>query len=215
MRQELALAVLVSVAILFAAPAAAGMFGPDKFKITQSDGRFSANGETTFAGHNNRISSKSVVGGRHIDDKGMFIDPMVTKDAQGRIVSLSLIVMNLSDEDTLYGSPNLIGTPSEIAFSVSSGPPFLLPITEASTDQSNGTSYNTVTRSTSSAVVERGIANLTPEQFLTIANATIMAVKITGRRRSVTYEARDLAPSFIGNLKSFYGVQIQTHPPAG
>ncbi|MCB2058051.1 MAG: hypothetical protein H6916_10865 [Novosphingobium sp.] len=199
---------IIGTTIAAVTPAEAQIcFGLGKFRIEQSDDRFSADGLTTVSGKNNRISKKSVNGGTHIGCDGMFVEPVAIKrQADGSIVGLSFYVHNDAFDDTAFGSTS-IGTLRRIAFVTGEGQPISLPITDGGTRWGRIT-YNSASRSASSQVFETGIAELTPEQFRRIINATLLAVRIEGNGRTVTYEARDISKSFIPNLRTFYAAHL-------
>lgn len=197
--------IIVGGFIHVASPASAQLFGLGKFKVSQTDDRFSTNGLTTYSGLNNRISKKSVAGGVHIDAKGMFVEPVAIKrKADSALIGLSFFVHNETDFDTGYGAPNSIGAPQRITFLVDGGAPIALAISNGNRKWSDVTSYNSVTRSASSRITETGFADLTTEQFKRIIGATTLAVKIEGSGRSVVYEAKDISKAFIPNLSGFY-----------
>ena len=203
-----AIIVIVGATMIAAMPAEAQIcFGLGKFKVEQSDDRFSGDGLTTASGKNNRISKKSVNGGTHIGCDGMFVEPVAIKrHADGSIVGLSFYIHNDAFEDTTFGS-TAIGTLRRIAFVTGDGQPISLTITDGGTRWGRIT-YNSASRSASSQVVETGIAELTPEQFRRIINATSLAVRIEGSNRSIIYEPPDISKNFISNLKSFFDTQV-------
>lgn len=206
--------VLLSLSLLaFAGAANAGLFGPDKFKVVQADTRFSESPNPTFTGQNNRISKKSIAGGRHIDADGVFVEPSVTKNRQtGQVIALAFFIVNKTSIDTTYGDVNSLGTPQKIAFLLGGNKSIVLPITNGDAATSGAINYNTVSRSASSAVTESGIAAITPEQYLEIISAGTVAAQITGSKRAVTYEVKEIDPNFIANLKTFYEGYIKTQP---
>jgi hypothetical protein len=182
----------------------AGLFGPGKFEVVLADSRFDASGGVVLTSRNNRISKKSIVGGTHLDDAGVYVNPTVKKDGQtGQPLELGLVILNKTGYDTAYGSPNSLGIIQEIAFAPNSGNPVVLAVVGADSAWSDTTSFNPVTQSASKDITESGLAPLTLEQYQAIVSAKSVAVRIVGSKRSVTYEAKDLAPSFIPNLKSF------------
>lgn len=187
-----------------ASPLPAQLFGPGKFKVEQTDDRFSTDGLATYAGHNNRISKKSVAGGVHVDGKGMFVEPVAIKrKTDGAIVSVGFFVHNETDYDTTYGSPNNIGTPNRITFLPDDGQPISVPIGSGGSKWSDRVSYNTISKSASAEIQETGFAELPIEQFHRISRATRLAVKIEGSERSVVYEERDISKAFVTNLQVF------------
>lgn len=197
--------IVAALALATVTPAQAGLFGLPKFKVEQSDDRFSTDGLTTYSGLYNRISKKSLAGGTHIDDKGVFVEPIAIKSkADGKLVKLSFFIHNEADMSTNYGSPLTLGTPLKISFLTGEGSPIALPINRGETAYGDVPTYNSITRSASSSVRESGFADVTPEQYLRIINATALAVKIEGDKRSMIYEVKDVSKTFIPNLKSFY-----------
>lgn len=196
--------VAAALAVTTVTPAQAGLFGLPKFKVERSDDRFSTDGLTTYSGHYNRISKKSLAGGVHIDDTGVFVEPIAIKRvADGSLVGLSFFIHNDASYSTDYGSPLTLGVPQRITFITGEGTPIALPIRRGDSRWSDVTTYNTITRSASSAVTETGFADLTVEQYQRIINATALAVKIEGDKRSMVYETKDIAKTFIPNLKTF------------
>lgn len=181
-----------------------GMFGPGKFEIVQADTRFDPNGNTVILSKNNRISSKSIAGGVHIDGTGVFINPSVTKSKTGQVAMLSLNITNLTSHDSAWGSPNSLGVPESISFLVDGGRPIQLKIMAGDKEWSDAISYNSVTKSASSNITESGIVPLSIEQYKEIMSAQSLAVQIIGSKRSVTYEASDISKDFQKNLQDFY-----------
>ena len=191
-------------ALLLAAHAQAQLFGLGKFKIEKSADRFSTDGLATIIGKNNRVSSKSPVGGVYIGPGGLYIEPeaQVTQ-ADGSLVRLLFLIHNETESDTLYGSPNRLGLLRQITFIVDRGSPAAFPITNSDDKVSDAIQYNTITHSASSAISERGLVALTREQFHQVANARTIAVKIEGSDHSVIYNERDIAKGFLLNLRAF------------
>ena len=202
-----------SATIGVASPVAAQLFGLGKFKVEQSDDRFSTDGLTTHSGLNNRISKRSVAGGVHIDAKGMFVEPVAIKrNANGTLVGLSFFIHNETDFDTAYGAPNSIGAPQRITFLADNGQPIALTVSNGDRKWSDATSYNSITRSASSRIAESGFADLTLAQFEQIIAATTLAVKIEGSDRAVVYETKDISKTFIPNLRMFHSAYLAVRP---
>ena len=207
------IALMVCTPLVITAPASAQLFGVGKFKVQQSDDRFSTDGSTTYSGLNNRVSKRSVAGGTHIDGKGMFVEPVaIARKADKAIIALSLFIHNETDFDTAYGAPNSIGVPQRITFLADSGPPIVLIVSNSDRKWSDVPTYNTFSRSASSRISETGFADLTAEQFHRIASASVLVVRIEGSVRSVVYEAKDISKSFIPNLLAFYSTYVMVTP---
>src|SRR4030067_3183591 len=88
-----------------------------QFNVRQADDRFSENKSPVFLSENNRISAKSVAGGIHIDDQGVYINPFVEKNkATNQVVALGFRITNQTDYNTLSGAQNQLGSLSEVVF---------------------------------------------------------------------------------------------------
>ena len=195
----------VSLAIVATAPVQAGLFGLGKFKVDQSDDRFSANGLTIYSGLNNRISKKSLAGGTNIDGSGVFVEPVaIKKKDDGSIVALSFFIHNDVSDGTGPGAALTLGEPTRINFITGEGAPINLTIERGKRQWSDITAYNSVTRTASTAITETGFADVTPEQYQRIMNAPQLLAKIEGEKRSMTYEVKDISKSFQMNLKTFW-----------
>jgi hypothetical protein len=119
-------------------------------------------------------------------------------------VWLALAIVNRTSYDTAYGSPNTLGDPQEISFLVNEAAPIVISIQKGDTRMADTSSYNSVSKSASRDIMESGIAVLTPDQYQQIVDAKTLAVKITGSKRSVVYEVKDIAKTFVPNLRSFF-----------
>jgi hypothetical protein len=145
----------------------------------------------------------------HVDDKGMYIEPLATRRrSDGSLVSLGFFIHNETDYDTAWGSPNRIGVPQRITFIPNGGQPISVTITGGDSRWDDRSSYNTITNSASSAIEERGVADLSADEFQRVATATTIAVKIDGSDRSVVYSETDIAKTFLPNLRTFYTAYV-------
>lgn len=190
--------------IALAAPASAGLFGLPKFKVEQSDDRFSTSGTTTFTGVWNRISKKSLAGGVHIDSSGVFVEPVVSRQkSDGAIAALSFFVHNETSEGGGAGDVLSLGQLQRITFVTGEGAPIPLEVVSGERDVGT-TSYNSVTRTASTRVSESGFARVSPGDYQRIMNAPALIARIEGSRRSMTYEVKDVSKSFQVNLRSFW-----------
>ncbi|MEZ5513773.1 MAG: hypothetical protein R3F58_07880 [Steroidobacteraceae bacterium] len=193
------------IVAMVAAPAMAALFGPGKFKVVEADTRFTESGNPVFRSENNRISRKSVVGGIHLNADGVYVNPIATRSkASGEVLAIGLTVLNKTDFDTMYGGPNQLGVLREIAFLLDDSIPLVLPIENGRVDWADTSTYNSITRSASAQVAETGIARISIEQYRRVLSAKSIAVRIEGSKRSVTYEVKDIAPTFRENLQAFY-----------
>lgn len=199
--------------VAVAPPLQAGLFGLPKFKVVQSDDRFSADGLTTYTGMWNRISKKSLAGGTHIDASGVFVEPVaIKKKADGMIVAMSFFVHNDVSDGTGPGAALTLGDPQRISFITGEGAPIQLTIERGKRQWSDITAYNTVTRTASTGVTETGFADVTPEQYHRIMNAPQLLARIEGEKRSMTYEAKNISKNFQVNLKMFWTAYASKQP---
>lgn len=201
--------ILLALLLAYGPPAFAGLFGPGKFEISEVDTRFSSPPQEAWMSQNNRVSSRSVVGGKYLDANGVYLNPTVARDkATGMVSTLALMLVNKCTLDTLYGSPNCLGIPKAVEFLID-GAPLSLPVVGGDQKIQETTSYNTVSRSASKNVTETGLVELTKGQYEAILAAKELVVRVVGATRSVTYEQKDLAPAFVGNLASFYEQKVK------
>lgn len=200
---------LLSFYLFGCATGQGGMFGAGKFEVMEADSRFSESNDRIFTSKNNRISSKSIAGGVHIDGRGVFVNPMMTKSADShKVLLLGLSIENMTSHDTSYGSPNTLGTIQSIAFLIDNQEPIVLEAHSSSTEWSDVIDYNSVTRSASSDIVESGMVALSAEEYEKIISSQSLAVKVQGSKRSVVYESEDISDSFVQNLQQFYNSYV-------
>jgi hypothetical protein len=199
---------LFSLVLIGCASGQGGMFGPGRFEVVEADMRFSDTGNSIHTSRNNRVSSKSIAGGVHIDGSGVFINPVLTRSSSGELLLLGFSIENMTSHDTAFGSPNRLGNIQRISFLVDGSNPIILNASSGSTDWSDVISYNTVTRSASSDIQESAMVSLGVEEYQRILRAREVAIQIQGSIRSVGYEYSDISNSFIPNLREFYDSYI-------
>ena len=210
MSHSLRVLITGALVILTGCAGQGGMFGPGSFEIKQADTRFTEQKNPVFFSRNNRISSKSNVGGIHIDGSGVFINPTVMKSRDmGMILLLGFSIANMTSHDTAFGSPNTLGVIQKITFLLNGTKPIILPVKNGDVEWGDTVSYNTVTQSASSSIVEQGSAFLSPEQYREIISSESVAVQIQGSKQTATYEAKDISDSFIPNLKDFFHQYVE------
>lgn len=171
------------------------------YTIKQLDARFSESENTVYAAEGNRISRKSMAGGTHIDEKGMQINPVAEVAPDGKLVSLYLALVNLTDRDSHLGAPNSIGTPRRIVFLIDGD---LLAINlRGEMRYADVIHSNAQTRGASVGIQETGMGPISVADFARIVNAETLVVRVEGSRRSHTYEAGDIDSTFRENLRKF------------
>lgn len=177
----------------------AGCAGPG-YKVTQLDDRFSD--FRTYAADGNRISTKSIAGGIHIDGKGLQINPLAEFTRSGELFALHLALMNVTDYNTQYGAPNSIGTPRAVDF-LADGQRISIPLS-GEHRYADTVLSNSVDRSLTVNISEYGVGSISPENFAAIVEASDLVVRVTGSKQSHTYENEDVLPSFRANMRDFY-----------
>lgn len=181
-----------------------------QFSVTEADTRFSENKNYFFTSENNRISTKSVAGGLHIDNYGVFLNPFVEKSrTDGSLVLLGLNVINKTEVSSASGSVNRLGLIREIACLPSDGKLITLNVSNPRDTSSGAITYNTVARSASFTSWETGVAKISKESFARLAESDRLSCKITGSSRSVVYEEKDVSPDFLANLRQFYNEYVK------
>ena len=203
-RRHRTLLFLAAGTLLTAGSATAGLFGSPKFTVSQSDDRFSASGRTVCSSQGNRISKRSIAGGTHIDQGGVYLNPMAVMDkGTGKLTLLSLSLVNETERIGGIGEPNALGRPIRVAFITGEGAPIVLPITSAERryGEANCSQY---AGSCTTSLLESGLATISLEDYRRLMAASALAVKVDGTDRSHVYETKDISPTFIPNLRAFY-----------
>ena len=181
------------------------------FKIKEADMRFSAGTEKLYISENNRISSKSIVGGIHLDSMGVYLNPFASKSKinSSGFDSLGLSIINKTDYDTNYGDVNQFGMIRQVIFLFPDGELMTLNVTSQDSDTSGGIYYNSVSRSASYDKYEYGSVNMTKAQFEKIATSRSISCKIIGSKTSATYEESDIDKKFLVNILDFYNKHVK------
>lgn len=205
-----ALAAAAIASLGLATPAVGeSLFGAGKFTIMHADDRFSSSPTTAVVGHNNRVTKKSPVGGFYIGPEGFYLDPLVIKGrADGKVVKVGFVVENRTEIDTLYGSPNSLGSLQKVGFLLGDGRLISVAVSAPEQRFSDRIDYNTVTRSASSAIHEGGMLYLEPADMAALTAATSVAVQVQGSKQTWTIEEKDISKSFLQNIRTFYQQQI-------
>jgi hypothetical protein len=184
--------------------------GGGKYIIEQVDTKFSEDKNPFYQSKNNRISTRSIAGGYHIDSKGVYINPFAKKDkVTGNLLVIGLDIINKTDVSSNIGGPNTLGIIRSIAFSLDDGSLIKLTAKKQENRSSDMITYNTVGRYASYNKWETGIVTLTKQQFLKLSSAKRLSCQIVGSKRTVTYKEDDITDEFINNIKHFYNTQIK------
>lgn len=179
--------------------------GAPSFVIKSLDDKFSdPNQPFGTIGQNNRLSTKSSKGGRHIDNKGVYIDPFIFKDRQTReTVSIGFYINHFNFEISDGFNPI-----QEIIFITDKGERVSLEVKSRDFDYDIG-SWNTITKTYNTTFSESATATTTLEDFNKLLNANWIEAKIIGRERTQTYDKEDISDDFINNLKQFYSASTK------
>jgi hypothetical protein len=151
-------------------------------------------------GTNNRISKKSTQGGTHVDEKGLFIDPVICGKGPNASVILSIMHLN-------WGIDSGFAPLKEIVFLVDGKDRVALPIKAGDWDFHIG-GYNALTHNVSTSMYESGSASISAADYQKIAEAQILEVKVVGGKRTMIYSG-NMEPTFKQNLLRFYNEQVK------
>ncbi len=174
-----------------------------EFTMTELDNRFSSDGTTTFSSDGNRISTKSIPGGVHINEEGVYVNPYIIIHSNGGIESIGFFLINDSEHHSgPMGSSGLLGTLKKIIFRLPDGELIDLQIFNQNRRLGH-IDYNPIDKYAGFDIQESGFAEISRQQFIKIANANYVSCKIIGSRKSVTYEKDDISDSFLENIKEF------------
>jgi len=179
------------------------------YTVKESIDEFSSADSRLIASENNRISSKSVAGGFHIDHTGVFVNPFIEVAGSGDVQRLGLGVVNKTDFTTTHGTPNSLGILRKITFKLSSGELMQLPIVHQSSESSDMIYYNSLAGYAGYDKWETGVAYVTRDQLQKLATAPGVACKIEGSKRSVIYNGKDISKSFLPNISGFYDQYVK------
>jgi len=191
---------------LLVSPANAGIWGSPKFTMKQSDDRFTTDGTTTISSNGNRVSKRSIAGGKHIDQQGVYLDPSAVMDVKtGELKRLSFYFSNITQRESGIGALNSLGRPLRVSFLTGAGAPIVLPVefTKTETGQTHCYSAMCIT-----PILEDGLITLSLAQYRELMTATSLVIKVEGTDRSHIYEAGDVAPTFTQNLTAFYNAHL-------
>ncbi|MBE0502350.1 MAG: hypothetical protein IBX47_13020 [Desulfuromonadales bacterium] len=179
--------------------------GVPQFSVKEADTRFSENNNQIYLSQNNRISTKSIAGGIHIDGTGVFLNPFLEKNrTTGELVFLGFNIINKTDYNSKYGGPNQLGIISDVVFLFPEGQLISLKVKNQENSTSDTISYNNVVGYASYNKWETGVVEISKKDFERLALTERFSCKITGTRQLVVYEEKDIAPVFKSNIKQFY-----------
>lgn len=175
-----------------------------KFAIVPTGDKFSDPKQNGFVGKNNRLSTKSSEGGKHIDDKGVYLDPFCFKDRNtGKITDVGFFVYHYNFNVNSGFRPI-----EEIIFLTDRGDRVVLQVKSHDSDFNVG-AWNSITKGYNTSYSESGISSTTVEDFRKIAMANFLEAKIVGGKRQQTYEKEKVLQTFRDNLKVFFIEQVE------
>lgn len=176
-----------------------------QFKIVSLSDKFSDPSKPQgFAGVNNRLSTKSSIGGIIADDKGVYLDPFVHKDRNTNdIINIGFFISHITMEPDRGFRPI-----KEIIFITDNNDRVLLIPESHDSDYDIGT-WKSISRSYLGSYTEECICLIPKSDFYKISHSSYLEVKIVGGKLTQTYNKKDVLPSFTKNLKTFYDAQIK------
>lgn len=180
-----------------------------QFEIKEADTRLMTGTERLIVSENNRISTKSIAGGMHIDNTGVFINPFVERAAAtNEILMLGFVISNRTEVTTM-GGPNSLGVIEKLNCRVDGQSVINMDASNQRVDSSGPITFNSIARYATVDRVETGIVRTTLDEFRSIANASSIECRIIGSRRTVLYEASDISPQFLPNIRRFYTERVR------
>ena len=204
----------LSLAAITLPASAQGLFGPGKFRVEQSDDRFSTTGLTTRSGVNNRVTKKSAGGALYIDWRGLYLDPAVSKNRDtGKVSSVGFLLHHETYAFAGIGAGNELGLPQRVSFLLPGGRIIRADVQNADVKVGEGDGYNRYTGVAPPNIREAGTLTLSLEDMAAVANAPSVTINVEGSKQSWTIEAKDVSKTFLPNLAKFYAEEIA--PVAG
>ena len=181
-----------------------GCVPPPTFTIEPIGDKFTnPNQPKGFIGTENRLSKKSSMGGVHIDNKGVYINPYVYKDDGGSIVRVGFSVYHMNFE-----YKNLFRPIQSIVFLNQNDERVEIKCKSLDVDVDLGY-YNPISRDLQGTASETNDCECNEKDFKKLVGSTSIEIKISGGERSMVYETTEVLPSFLQNLKTFYNQQMQ------
>ncbi len=175
-----------------------------EFTITTEQDAYKSAQSVLVRGENNRISTRTLMGGTHIDQKGLYIDPYLEKDRQtGATVRLGFNIAHRTSNDYIGSQRMQYGSIKEIVFKTDQGELIALQVTDTAISTAGHANDNFMAKYAQDAYTERGNARITPADLARLANAARVSAKVSGSNQSFVYEEKDVEPAFLENIRKF------------
>lgn len=182
-----------------------GLTKPDfQISTSQSD-KFADKAKLKIYSEYNRLSTKSICGGIHIDDKGVYIDPIASFDNNQKLEKLSLVVLyyNLIGTDALSNAACGKGfEPIQEIIFLADGKRISIKLKPFNSDIKYY-NWNNISKGFDGIFREDSAGIIALDELSIIANAKNLDVKIVGGKNSQTFDNNELEDDFKTNLKSF------------
>ena len=156
-----------------------------------------------FIGDGNRLSSKSSMGGIHIDNKGVYINPYVFKNDNGEIVKSGVSVTHMNFE-----YKDLFRPIESIVFLGENNQRVEVKCIPLDIDVDLGY-YNPISNDLQGTASEQSDCKCNRAEFEKIISFNSIEAKINGGELSTVYEAEKVSQSFLPNLRLFYNQQLK------
>jgi hypothetical protein len=178
--------------------------GPGEFIVKSSEeDKFADPNFSTFYSLNNRLTTKSSTGGIHIDDKGIFLNPIASVNKKK---ASSPIIFGFSCVH--YSYPEFLFLPvKEVIFLTDKKERVVVGFENYDGDFNLGT-WNSLTKSYNSTASESATGIILKEDFFKISNSSVLEVKVVGGKRNLVVEKEELEEKFISNLKQFEDIVL-------
>ncbi len=181
-----------------------GCLGVPPFEIISLQDKFSSKEDNLgYSGLNNRLTNKSTMGGVHIDNTGIFLNPFVWKNQKTKeITHLGFHFQHIT-ADVNMGF-NFI---ENIVFLTKEGTRIELNFTNRDFDFKVN-DWNSVTGEFNTKHKESAFCKISKQNFLALSNSKGYDVKLTGNNLNLTLTPSEVDIKFMLNLKKFAKEQL-------
>jgi hypothetical protein len=154
----------------------------------------------------NRLTSKSICGGIHIDDKGLYLDPVANLDNNQILEHITLVALYYNAVSTDDFTNAVCGKKGfepirEIIF-LADDTRISIKTKPHDTDLKYY-GWNNISKGYDGIYKEVSVGFISFEELMIIANSKNLDVKVIGDKNSQTFDEKELEDDFKSNLKKF------------
>lgn len=179
-----------------------------KFTVTTNENdKFADKSVLEVHSYNNRLSDKSICGGTHIDEQGLYIGNIAyIKD--NKIIRNSIVASYSANAQAGGWIQGMSGCykqgfqPILKVIFIADGKNITVNLTPGKSDL-HFTNYNNISGGFGGQFFEASIGDLPFSDLELIANANVLDIKVVGGTNSQVFEQHELEKTFKTNLKTF------------